>query len=492
MKISTYFVSDWMVYIIAAIPWFIGLVCVLWVLSLRFPMNGIFYTQSDLTGKNAFIYPFLPAERTVSPGLQEGGWLGQRILGDPVYMSARIPGPYQTVDVEMEFRAIHQPLIEFGVVRDASGAELDMKPWFSQMLETSSWKRALSPQGVKGYVRTGTPPARLDDRDVRGMALWLATTTSPLMSDPLNDGRKIYNVSLRGTHDFWLVPSGGIVDLLMNIQDTNRTRKGGSVGIVVSHDNKTVFQDAVNTGGSQDKTYGAIIPVSIKLKDLQPGVYRIRLLADDDIFIRSLSTTNIHWVVGPRIYSGDQVGFATSTSVLRVWTSARHIVAETFHKEGLQTITLGATQGKIMRTHTAVRIDRTDGQLEPVLLDAPNGDIRIIADGFFTFDPVAYFEPQPRRLTDQTKGINEGIQAVRTDYAGVDVLDGDWRRAKATFAIPADAETLRFVLSSPGIVSRTGAVDVRRVSLTFRRPPMTIGTWWSVIVGELKRVWRRL
>ncbi|MFA6503978.1 MAG: hypothetical protein WCT54_03470 [Patescibacteria group bacterium] len=482
-----------LVIILCTIPWILGVFVLFWILILRFPLSGVFHVESDMTGQSAFIFPFLPGERTTSPGKQADGWSGQRITDDPVYMNVRTPGPHQSVDVEMDFRPIHQSLVEFGMVLDAEGKQLDLYPWYSEVLEDPAWSQVTTAKGTKGYVLAGIPSSRLDDGDMRGLAVWDATTTSPIMADASLPEPKTISFSLRGAHDFWVVPANGQINFQILVQDVNRNRSGGMLALQVLRDGQLVWQDTVGTGGSRDSGYGAIIPVNVKLKDLNPGVYRIKIIADDDIFIRQISTTNPRWVVGPRLVVGDIVGFATtSTNALTAWTTARHIVADTFHKEGLQKVSLGSAFGNHERTHTPVRIDRTDSVAAPIAVSAPLGDVRLVADGYFAFTQEAFFEPQPRRLTPETEAIKEGIKAVLTPYVRVDDLGDGWKRAHLSFPISYDADTLRFVVSAPGIASRAGAVDVRRVAVTFHRPPVTVETWWTTLLAEARRAWHRL
>jgi len=492
MKFSNITIPKWAVYASALTPWIAAGFLVVWILGLRFPASGVFVAQSDMTGRSAFIYPFLPAERTLSPGANEGGWTGQRIVGDPVYMNARLPGPYETVDVAMEFKTTRQPLIEFGLVKDAEGKQLDMKPWFSTMLENGSWTRKTSIKGTAGFLLSGTPTARLDDPDVRGVASWLATSTSPVMSDPEAAIQQAFKVSLRGTHDFWVVPAESKIDMTFSIQDVNRNRSGGMLAVQVTRDDEVVYQDAVGTSGSQDRGYGTMLPVKVRLQGMKDGVYRVRLISDDDVFIRQVETVNHRWVVGPRLVVGDVVGYATTTHAVTVWTTARHLVAETFHTEGLQDVTLGSAKVSVKRTHTPFRLDRADKETAPVTLSAPRGDIRFVADGFFAFSQDAFFEPQPRRLTPETDGVAEGLVMVRTDYRPTEDLGGGWRRATMSFSVPRNAEVLRFVMGASGIVSRDGAVDIRRITLIYHRPAMTWRNWWSVILSEARNAWHRL
>lgn len=491
-KVKEYLIPKWPVVILAIVPWLMGAGVLVWILFLRFPLDGIFATEGDLTGGHAFIFPFLPAERTVILEGREEDWKGQRVLDDPVYMNIMTPGPYESVQVEMDFRVLRQPLLEFGLVKDSAGQQLEMHPWYSEVLEQPAWQAVSEKNEIKGYVLQGVAESRLASSDTRGLAVWLASTTSPNMSDAWSESTIISSVSLRGAHDFWVIPADGKIYFKLIIQDVNRNRSGGVVAVQVLLNDVLVSQDALGTSGSRDVGYGALTPVTVDLKDLSPGAYRVKVLADDDIFIRRVETNNKRWVVGPRLVIGDVVGFATTTQPLEAWTNARHIVVETFHKEGFQEVSLGSAKGTIRRTHTPVRIDRTDEIVEPVKISAPRGDVRVIADSYFALDQGVFFEPQPRRLTASTLGSREGIDAILTGYHRVQDLGQGWMRAGYTFPISTDVGSLSFVLSAPGIASRAGAVDIRRVAVTFRRDAMDLRSWWDLFVQEARLAWRRI
>ncbi|MFZ6015185.1 MAG: hypothetical protein ACOYUZ_02400 [Patescibacteria group bacterium] len=493
MNLNEITIPKWLAIAFAAVPWIICVGFVFFILSLRFPASGSFRSESDLTGTSAFLYQFLPAERAVMSDFYGEDWNGQRIIGDPVYINARTPGPYKTVDVEMEFRVQHQPLLEFGIVHDAAGQQMELIPWYSEVLDNDYYQKVISPGGVKGFVAKGTSSSRLDDPDTRGLAAWLATSTGPAIADAmLSEVYQRFDVSLRGAHDFWVVPANGQIDMRLEVQDVNRNRSGGLLAITISKDGKALTNDAVGTSGSRDEGYGSLVPVRIARKNLEPGIYRIHVVADDDVFIRRIFTKNEHLVIGPRLNIGDVVGWEENPRSFTAWTTARHIVLETFHKEGLQDIGFGPYQQRILSTHTAVRMDRYDAQTEPVQFFSPLGDVRVIADGFFALTPGAFFEPEPRRFTPATNGQAEGIVAVRTDYTKSMAMGDGWLKMRGTFDIPANADNIRFVLSAPGIVSRAGAVDIRRMTLTYHRPYSTVRSWWDVFYAELRNAWHRI
>lgn len=469
-----------------ALPWLAAVALFGNILLLRFPPSGTFVTTTVFDGNNAFILPFLPAERTTSPGVQDDGWTGQRIVGDPVYASGRIPGPYQTADVMVEYRSIRQPFVEFGLVRDQAGKDLDLRPMYAEQLEAPEWQEVDG-----GFVRNGTPPSRLRDPDTRGMAVWDAVSLMPSLSDPASSST-VTNVSLRGSHDLYLVPSGGMVDVTFTLQDVNRATGTSVVAIRLYRGNDLVQHEVIQTNASRETTMGKTFERRIMFRRATPGVYRLAFGASDDVFIRAIRTTSRRWVIGPRLNIGDVVGYATTTTPGTAWTTSRHFSFETRHAEGLQTVSVATDRLPVKQTHAVYHLDRTDTYAGIIQLVAPRGDMLIIGDGYFALRADAYFDPKPKRLTDATNLAAEHVVGVLTPYRHPRDLGDGWLASTFTFDLAPTQDMMRFVLASPGIADREAAVDIRRITITYRRAPLSWSEWADVLMQEMKNAWRRL
>lgn len=441
-----------------------------------------------MDGKSPWILPFLPAERASTPGRQPDGWIGQRVVDDPVYFNALVPGPYETVDLTVEFRPIGQPLLEIGMIHDLEGKDLEMRPLYFSGLQTDAWRKGEF-RGKVGYVRKDKPLARLGDAEPQGLALWNSSSTPIALRDPIAE-EIVQSVSLRGSHDFYFVPTDEL-KVTFKLQAANRQKGNDLAAFRVFCGDEEIDQQAFTASGSQDERMGKQFEHTISVRPAKDCVYRISFKASDDVFIRSIKTPSRRWVVGPRLVFGDTVGYSTTTAEGLVWTNSRHIVAETFHKEGLQEISFGPLKPKIKKTHTLVRADRTDDD-RLVQLKAPQGDMRFVGDGYFAFRPDAFFEPKPRRLTDGTDLDAERIDAVLTDYTRPEDLGDGWYRSTFRFALNPTLDRLRFVLSAPGVVARSAAVDVRRIKLEYRRPAANYADWFRVLRQELANAWHRL
>ncbi len=121
------------------LPWTLAIGLLGWVVSLRFPPDGMVRFSFAFDGASPWLNPFQPGERVTSPGRQPEGWVGQRVIGEPVYSAARLPGAYDTLSVAMEVKPLRQPLAEFGLLRDEAAFAFDMEPLWSEALSTG-WR----------------------------------------------------------------------------------------------------------------------------------------------------------------------------------------------------------------------------------------------------------------------------------------------------------------------------------------------------------------
>lgn len=479
-----------LVWTVALLPWLVVLGVIGWLLVLRFPPSGVSRIEIPIDGRSPWFEPFLPGTRVTTAGHQSDGWTGQRMLQDPIYATARPPGKYDRVDVEVEMRSIRQPLVEFGIVRSQEPFAADMVPVWSDAL-AKGWHPA-TVGSVTGFVRDG-----LDDetlvRNSERVLLWHATTTDAERMD--RPGPMLhYPVSLRGSVDLYVIPADGEISLTFALQDVNRNRHSGNVmSFRLSKDDEPLWTETVGVGVGQDGRPSPVYDKTIHVSRLKAGIYRLTLSSDDDVFIRRISTPLKHWVIGPRLFSGDTIGWSTSTQPLAVWTNSRHLAVETLHNEGLQTVTLGGASVVLKKTHEPYALDRAKNETDgSVSVRAPKGDVRIVGDGYFSFRQDALFLPRPRRLTDATDVAGEGVDAIVTGYQPAEVLSDGWVRFHASFALSSDQEKLKFALSAPGIFPRQGAVDVRRITFTYRRPPLSWGEWWRTVRRELIAAWKNV
>lgn len=472
------------------LPWVVAGGVGLWVVQRHIPKDGVMTIDIPLDGRSPWFEAFLPGQRATSPGVQDGGWVGQRITDDPVYARIRLPGAYDVAEVMMEFRPEDQSLLEIGVERGREPAvSYELVPLWSEQLETSAYV-STTVNGVRWLVDplVGAAATAADASRVA----WHASGTIPqAWMDTGTSTKQTIRASLRGQHDFWFVPVNGRIDLSMVLQDMNRSRQTSTASLRLMRDAELVWADSVSFGGRDDARPSPLIEKTWAFEALPPGVYRFSVLADDSIFIREWTTLAKHWVIGPRVYFADEIGYSTSTPSVRAWTNSSFLEVKTLHPEGTQVVQLGSATATIRETHATVLLERRDvdvGGAAP--FSAPKGNVWTLGDGYMSWSQAALFFPQVRRFTDQTRLKDERVSAVATSYTPPERLQDGWYRSRTTFSLDPDRDRLKLILSAPGIARREGSVDVRRLQVVFRRPPRR-EAWWPAIRAELIRAWSR-
>ena len=477
--------------IVIALPWLAALCVAGWLFTIHYPASGVIHFAGAFDGKSPWLHAFEPGERVASPGPQSDGWVGQRIFDQPVYNSARVPGAFDRVQIALEIRSLRQPLIELGLLRDPETFSFEMHPLWSEAL-FSGW-REVTIGGLHGYVLENQPDSALLSSDLNQIMTWDATTTPPVWNDePM--ALRGYDVSLRGQHDFHIIPVNGSIHFEFLLQDMNRSREGKNIAAFrLTKGDELIWTGAGTVSGITDNRPSIVFSRTIDVQNLDPGVYHLSFVTDDDLFIREIKTTARHWVIGPRIYFGDKVGFRATSTPSLAWSNSLHIVADTFHAEGLQTISFGSNTAQLRETHTPYVLERDPKeQSGAVRFSAPKGNVRLIADGYFALEESALFLPSPRRLTAESHPKEEGIIAIITPYEQPQALSDGWYQAKANYQILGDPDTLKFSLAVPGVASRSGAIDVRAFSLAYERPALSWKEWLQSVRREISSAWRRL
>ncbi len=453
------------------------------LLFLRIPLDGRRHFSFAFDGRSPWLGTFLPGQRATSIGLQPEGWIGQRILQDPVYASARVPGVFDRLDTALEIRPNQQPFIEMGLRRESLEETFEMQPVWSQVL-SHGWKPAQG-CGHQGFVREGEPDSVLCEKNFEQMLTWFASSSAPEWMDT-SSVTKTFDLSLRGSHEIYAIPVNGEILFDLTFQDMNRRPGTDAATFRVSKDGVLLWSDVVNTGDGQNGKPSVMFQKRVHLTGLGPGVYQFSISAPDDIFFRQISTPVRHWVIGPRLSFGDQIGFQSGVMSGRVWTNSRHLSLETLHREGLQTVSLGSARTTLVHTHELSYLDRLPREMAgATIVSAPQGDVRVVGDGFFAFDPDALFLPKPRRFTDSTDPIAEGIRVVLTPYQGAEPLDEGWVKIHAHFPMSASQGTVTLAISAPGLAGRHASVDVRHVELWYERFDITLRGWLNALRREV-------
>ncbi len=471
--------------VLGGVPWLIAIALFSALVLWQYPADGRVTFSLPLDGKTPWFEAFLPGTRASSPGAHPGAWVGQRITDEPVYARLRLPGAYQQATITVEFRPNNQPLVELGVERgDELATSYQLHPLWSHELSTSGWVREETPEETWWHA---AQDAVHDQGASDGKILsWYASSSlvTPWMdAGPVTP--QTVRASLRGQHDVWMVPVEGKLAFRALMQDMNRSRTASIATFRLTRGDTLLWSDSMSFGGKSDTTPTPVVEQSFAWDALEPGVYKLSILADDSIFLRGWTVVAKRWVIGPRVYFGDEVGYSTSTPAVSVWTNSLHIEAKTLHKEGIQTVELGSTRVPIVATHGSVAVSRAPSErLDPVRFVAPQGTLWTVGDGYVSWSREALFFPARRRFTDDTRLVEEGVQAVASRYQAPEPLGDGWYRGRITVALEPRKDRLKLVLAAPGVSTRDTSVDVRRIDVTYERPPRR-DRWWESLKEDI-------
>ena len=149
----------------------------------------------------------------------------------------------------------------------------------------------------------------------------------------------------------------------------------------------------------------------------------------------------------------------------KFWTNSNKIYVSTWHESSLQTLMLnGSKELKLTESQTTQPFDlgAESGETKPNTLyqiESPLNDIIVETDGYFTFNPESFFNPDVIR----TKDINTVSDLNDYDYVLTTVSkaqkDGEWLVSDLLFSptdFRLDGKNLYFSLEIPELAKYGG------------------------------------
>ncbi len=313
----------------------------------------------------------------------------------------------------------------------------------------------------------------------------------------------IINKSIRGAHEIdTYIGKNENLNFLFNIQDSNR-HDGPDVFSVSIEDSGGVAVGEEKLPDDGDTQASSIVTQERSLKvfreNLPEGVYKIKINAPDDIFIKNISTAQHLIVFKGNIYLTDSKAYKDilGEKVLTpttVYTTSTKISAQTSHPESLQTLKVGRLDLRLTAINSPAQINNLTGVTAIV---SPGNDVYIQGDGFFALDKSQIFNQDYASVAqvDSVEHIDD-YDYIIADYPQPRT-EGDWLVADATIEpqylyLDKGKDILaHFIIDFPGLPEHNRTMKIKELTITFHKDPITIKNFFPKLSSWLTRQLRK-
>jgi hypothetical protein len=451
----------------------------------------------DIGKSSAIISPLFPANR-LQPELlhTNSGW--QKVVKEPVYFEARLQRKFDQAEVTVEFANPSNTFVQVGL---RTIGELDWNydylPLDNPVLNNlnwpklsngslSLWQRQKDFQTIEQF--TSVLPT------VNNLAIYAYNLQRKfLLPDyqPLAKRQTIVR-SLRGQHVFYTYIKNELLDFIFKYNDINRADGFDPWKIVVfDSENKEIYKMLVADDGRGGRFDGAskLLTAKLYLPNLNEGVYRIELQAEDEIIFRSFDTAQRYLTFANRLYLVDSEEYSNGLTDLKieptfVYSTISRLGFYTAHSTSLQKISIGARQTiNLDKTHTDYYLTAKE---VPTIIYSPKNDIKIFGRGLLALSKDTYFNPEIYNLRDFA--ATPDIKYLLTSYQ-VPQQTGEWRQNRVVFSLananPANRK-LRFSISAPELQPEKDNIYIKSISLTLKGEKLSLSDFFKGLLKYIK------
>lgn len=444
-----------------------------------------------------FIQSPLPGER-VSEVQQSDRGSFVAVEREPVYMAVFSPSDeFTTATVTMEFDPHDAFAVELGGLTNVAAYAFDFHALSNSKLESLVWN-ALAQNGDNTMLVFARQSVKASVADflahvpVRSSVATYRETLPGTYRDssytPL-DGSQQFDVSLRGSHEYLTYIKGETFRTSITYQDINRTF-GADEGYVrvYNEDGKMMLDKPIVEDGNstEDQVYSSRT-IDLIGANWPEGVYRVELSGTSDIIWRKFVISQRYMSFKNRLFVADDVGYLPVDRKTTFVTNSKSIVLETLHADPAHSVIIGDQTIAIPESHAKEYVSIIDGGL--VSGRTSSGDVKMTGEGKFAFSKGSFFDPDPLALTVNTNIDDPSLQYVLANVPPLQMTDEGWRTASADFdlaKLEKEFGAYKFAIGLPGLAVDEESVDLHRVTVTFKKAPISI---FTAVKNELRR-WR--
>lgn len=459
------------------------------------PFGKISYVyRFDKTGE--FIGALTPKERV------DKRQYPNTILGDPVYFTLHTPRSFESAVLHFKYKNksldnLLNPIIEVGPLVDKVSWRYDLRPVENKLIDSIAlvWDKMTAGdlillQKNKQFASVNEFLDALDEPgkvDLNKLAVYnYDLKTDYILNDYRASTRNlVIDKALRGSYQFYTYIDVENLDYTFEFVDINKNRDKDPVEVRLFRDNELVETRQLEDDGdvTDDGVESAVRKLNFEVADMGTGVYKMEVVANDDIVTKRIITkqNKLAFVNGIRLHDA-------GSKNITVFTDSKKIQSKTIYPNSLQTIKVGESDLAITETYK---------QFETVVTKALSSDksVKIVLEkdgvylngnGVFSFSREALLNPRIKKMDTNADVKNDDIEYVLARYQAPIAKDG-WKEA----SVPVDLRyayrekgKYSFLVSIPGLKNDDNIdggiiLDEMRVDLT----------GWS-IVSRIKNLFK--
>ena len=467
-----------------------------YLLNIFIVPGGVFTTERVVNERSPYIDAVLPDARVEAPYQNDQGEWEQKIIGDPAFFFVHPQRSFQSVEAEISFKNSTVPIVEFGVLADATTNAYTLESLQNLIIDNSPWSR-IEKDGTILLQRENKFSSLNEFLSALPARQEIATYHYGLVEPyRLKDYKpstveQAINISLRGTHEFYTYIKSEQLNFVFSYMDMNRQVGADAVDLLVINEGGQPVAEVRDQDDGDTTNEGnpsSLKELTLSADNLPEGIYKIQMKVNEDIFFRSIKTIQQKVTFLNQVWLADEVGYQDNGGKIQVWTEGKNLKLATRHATGAQTIMVG--KGTVAITEPFVEYSYSPPEVGLVKVSAERReDLLIKTNGHFAFSEAQYFNPDPVRLTADTDLDRLGVNYIITNYKSPQKVGDRWV-AKVNLSmnnVYFEDKSWKFVFSLPTVEQPNREFILHSIKMTFLDQPGSlkeiVNKFWHYVLA---------
>jgi hypothetical protein len=406
------------------------------------------FSKNPLSGQG-FLAPITPIERV---NIENGQ---TRITGDPVYFSLFTPRKFEKVRLTIKYQNLNEakyPIVEAGVLMNKVVWNYQMQPLENKLLENLAAKWNKIEENGLIFLQREKKFNSLDEflkSDLKREEVALSNYDLKQKFSLPNYQANLWWRDLpkmRGAYEFYVYLKNEDLNLKLEFKRQEELVNKDEIIIVVTDENdKNIYEENISDAKN----------ISLNLKNLSEGVYKIAVRTSDNIVTDKFSTTQSKLVFNNRLWAMQSLAF---------WSNSPFLKARTINPGSLGDIMFGGEKFNINQTYEPLDFYlKNAGNLTEIKTSQP--DLIMETNGLFALSLEFYFNPEFKRLNG---GLDlDQVNYIIANYQAPQIIDG-YKVATVDFEISNAYQEFgknSFMISAPGLKGDMAGVVIKEIKI---------------------------